>query len=145
MRLAVPLGSTAILIALVSPLAAQRVVIARATPTDVILAVNKRLSAQGFKLEDSTAKQALFLLDRGLISQNRASGVVSVPVVMEFYLRFKPKPEGLEVRAFEEVVGDRKNRTFEFRQPVRSDAEIDTMQRLLETVKAELEMRPATP
>jgi hypothetical protein len=120
--------------------AAQQVIIKGASPSDVVQAIHQRISGQGFRLEDSTQKRALFSLDRGLVSQSSAV-VQSVPVVLELHLRFKLKPEGLQVDADEEVVGARGNRQFEFRKPVRSAAERETMQRLLEAVKADLEAR----
>lgn|SRR5574341_1965498 len=141
MRLFGCVTAIALLIALPSRLTAQRVLIKGATPQDVIREVNERLSGQGFKLEDSSEKRARFGLDRGLVSQTRAPGPMSVPVVLELHLRFKQKDEGLEVHAYEEAVGARDNRMLEFRKPVRSRAELDGMQSLLDDVKKALESR----
>ncbi|MFN2571330.1 MAG: hypothetical protein ABR537_06915 [Gemmatimonadales bacterium] len=123
------------------PLVAQQVIIKDASPSDVVRAINEHISSQGFRLEDSSAKRALFSLDRGLVSQRTNSMVQSVPVVLELQLRFKPKPDGLQVDADEEVVGARGNRQFEFRRRVQGTAERETIQRLLETVKSDLEGR----
>lgn len=129
-----------------SALEAQRVLIKGATPAEVVVAINTRISPQGFRLEDSTQRQALFALDRGLVSQTSGTGLVqAVQVVLELRLRFKQKGDSLQVDASEEAVGARNNRQFEFRKPVRSRAELDAMQTLLEAVKQELETRPSTP
>lgn len=145
MRISACVSAIALLLCLPSLVTAQRVVIKGATPQDVIQEVNKRLSQQGFKLEDSSEKQARFGLDRGLVSQTSARGPMSVPVVVELHLRFKQKDDGLEVNAYEEVVGARDNRQLEFRKPVRSRAELDTMQTLLDEVKKALESRLQAP
>jgi len=142
MRLLNTLPSLLLFVALPTSLAAQQVIIKGASPSDVVQAIHQRISGQGFRLEDSTKKQALFSLDRGLVSQTSGSMVQSVPVVLELRVRFKQKPDGLQVDADEEVVGARGNRQFEFRKPVRTTAERETMQRLLEAVKADLEARP---
>ena len=124
-------------------LAAQRVMITGASPSAVIVAMHKRLSSQGFRLEDSSKKQAQFALDRGMVSQTSGSGLVrSVPVILELHVRFKEKGDSLQVDAYEEAVGDRGNHQFEFRKRVQSPAEVSSMQQLLEAVKAELEASP---
>ena len=135
-----------LLLALSSSLSAQRVTIKGASPSDVVVAIQKRLGAQGFKLADSSKKQALFTLDRGMVSQTAANGMPgSVHVTLEFHLKFKPKADSLQVDASEEVVGQTGSRSFDFRKPVETPAEHDSMQRLLDDVKAELEARPAAP
>lgn len=125
-------------------LAGQKVMIKGATPGDVVRAINNALSGQGFKLEDSTKNEARFGLDRGLVNQNTANGVESVPVVLELHLRFKHKEEGLEVMAYEEVVGSRGRGSMEFRKSVRSREEVAGMQQLLDLIKSDLEA-PRTP
>jgi hypothetical protein len=122
-------------------LAGQKVMIKGATSSDVVRAINTELSTQGFKLEDSTKNEARFGLDRGLLNQNTANGVQSVPVVLELHLRFKQKEEGLEVTAYEEVVGSRGRGSMEFRKPVRSHEEVAGMQQLLDLIKSDLEAR----
>jgi hypothetical protein len=67
---------------------------------------------------------------------------MSVHVTLEFHLRFKPNADSLQVDASEEVVGATGNRSLDFRKPVETPAERDSMQRLLDQVKAELEARP---
>jgi len=127
-----------------SSLSAQRVTIKAASPGDVVVAMQKRLGDQGFKLADSSKKQAMFTLDRGMVSQTAANGMPqSVHVTLEFHLRFKPKTDSLQVDASEEVVGETGTRSMDFRKPVQTPAEHDSMQRVLDDVKAELEARPA--
>ncbi len=129
-----------------SSLSAQRVTIKAASPSDVVVAMQKRLGDQGFKLADSSKKQAMFTLDRGMVSQTAANGMPqSVHVTLEFHLRFKPKTDSLQVDASEEVVGETGTRSMDFRKPVQTPAEHDSMQRVLDDVKAELEARPAAP
>ncbi len=142
MRVLNSFAAIATLLALVAPLTAQQVRIKGATPSDVVRAVNNELSSQGFKLEDSSSHEARFALDRGLVSQNRGSVVRAVPVVVELHLRFRQKADSvLEVNADEEVVGARGQGSMEFRTPVRSNAERQSMQQLLELVKNDLEAR----
>ena len=135
------------LLAFSPSLSAQRVTVKGASPSDVVVAMQKRLSAKGFKLADSSRKQAMFTLDRGMVSQVGATTSMpqSVHVTLEFHMRFKPKADSLQVDASEEVVGETGNRSLDFRKPVQTPAEHDNMQRLLDDVKAELEARPATP
>ena len=114
--------------------------------TDIVVAIQKRLDSQGFKLADSSKKQAMFMLDRGMVSQTSASGMpMSVHVTLELQLRYKQKTDSLQVDASEEVVGETGTRTMDFRKPVQTPAERETMQRLLDEVKAELETRRADP
>ncbi len=81
-----------------------------------------------------------------MVSQTAANGMPgSVHVTLEFHLKFKPKADSLQVDASEEVVGQTGSRSFDFRKPVETPAEHDSMQRLLDDVKAELEARPAAP
>jgi len=127
-------------------LSAQRVTIKGASPTDVVVAIQNRLDSQSFKLADSSKKQALFTLDRGMVSQTAANGMpMSVHVTLELHLRYKQKTDSLQVDASEEVVGETGSRTMDFRKPVQTPAERETMQRLLDEVKAELETRRADP
>ena len=122
-------------------LASQKVLIRGATRADVVREVNDQISSQGFRLEDTTKREARWGLDRGLVNQNAGGNLIqSVPVVLELHLRFKDKPEGLEITADEEVVGARGNR-MEFRKPVHSVQERDNLQRLLDLVKTKLEAR----
>ena len=138
--------AAALLLSLSGPVAAQRVLIKRATPADVVEALKAQLLDQGFKLEEAKGNDALFALDRGMVNQQRGSFVQQVQVVLELHLRFKQKPEegGLEVNAYEEVVGARRS-TFEFRRRVQSREERDAIQQILDQVKADLEARPAPP
>lgn len=121
-------GALVLFAAVPAGLAAQKVVIKGATPSDVVRAVNTELASQGFKLEDSTKSEARFALERGLVNQTTSNGVQSAPVVLELYLRFKQKSDGLEVTAYEEVVGARGQGSMEFRKPVRSRPEVAGMQ-----------------
>lgn len=143
-RLVSPVGVSILSLVFVQALPGQRVTIKGATPGDVVVAIHKRLATQKFELADSSKKNALFTLDRGMVSQTSGSGMVqSVHVTIEFRLRFKAKTDSLQVDASEEVVGETGTRNMEFRRPVKTPAEIDEMQRLLNEVKAELEARPA--
>lgn len=143
--------STAIAITIALVLAApldltgQRVIINGATPQEVIQNIHKRINAQGFRLDDSSEKEAVFVVDRGFAQTTYRLRPYRVPLVLEFQLRFKPTDEGLEVNAYEELVKARGNGTLEWRDPVRSRAERDTMQRLLDEVKKELEARVPAP
>ena len=132
-----------ILLAFTAPavLGGQKVLIKGATRADVVREVDSQIGSQGFRLEDSTKREARWGMDRGLVNQTAAGGVVqSVPVVLELYVRFKDKPDGLEVTADEEVVGARGQR-MEFRKPVQSSQERASMQQLLELVKTNIEAR----
>ena len=141
-----PVGASMLLLFCSSSLFGQRVTIRAVSPSDVVVAMQKRLGDQGFKLADSSKKQAMFTLDRGMVSQTAANGMPqSVHVTLEFHLRFKPKADSLQVDASEEVVGETGTRTMDFRKPVQTPAEHDSMQRVLDDVKAELEARPAAP
>ena len=115
---------------------AQQVVIRSATPAAVVEHLRTQLLPQGFKLESTNNKNALFTLDRGLVAQRGNPAVPVVHVVIELQFRFKQKADGLSVTANEEAVGER-GRPLEFRKPVES--EHDNLQRLLEAVRAELE------
>ena len=76
-----------------------------------------------------------------MVSQRSGSGIQSVPVVIELHVRFKEKGDSLQVDAYEDAVGARDSKTLEFRKRVQSPAEVASMQRLLDDVKAELEAR----
>lgn len=144
MRFFAPIPAASCLVALASPLASQRVLIKGATPTEVTVAIHKRVVSQDFVLEDSSQKQAIFTRDRGLVSQTAANGmVIAVHVVLELHIRYKQKGDSLQVEAREEAVGARENRQFEFRKLIRSREELNTMEVLLQNVKEELETRPA--
>jgi len=68
--------------------------------------------------------------------------VETVARLVELHLRFRQKADSvLEVNADEEVVGARGQGSMEFRTPVRSNAERQSMQQLLELVKNDLEAR----
>jgi hypothetical protein len=125
-----------------SSLHAQRVMIKGASPSDVVVAVQKRLAPQNFQLTDSSKKEALFTLDRGMKSQNTPTGSMQVHVFLEFHLRFKPKNDSLQVDAHEEVFGQSGVHGVEFRKPVETPAEVESIQHLLNDVKTELEARP---
>jgi len=143
MRLFAPIPAALCLVAFSSSLAAQRVLIKGAKPTDVTIAVNNRVGPQGFVLQDSSQKQAIFARDRGLVSQTDTSGrVQAYHVVLELYVRFKQKGDSLQVEAREEAVGSRDKR-LEFRRLIRSREELSTLEALLQNVKEELELRPA--
>lgn len=145
-RLVFPVTASVWFVAFPLALSAQRATIKGASPTDVVVAIQKRLDSQGFKLADSSKKQAVFTLDRGMVSQTAANGMpMSVHVTLELRLRYKPKPDSLQVDASEEVVGETGSRTMDFRKSVQTPAERESMQRLLDEVKAELEARPAAP
>jgi hypothetical protein len=123
---------------------AQKVTIKGATPGDVVRAINNELGPQGFKLEDSSQTAARFSQDHGLVNQRTAMGVQGVPTVLELHLRFKPKNDGLEVTAYEELVTGRvagSQGSTESRQAVRSQKEKEGIQTLLDFVKSDLEAR----
>lgn len=123
---------------------AQKVTIKGASPGDVVRAINNELGPQGFKLADSSQTEARFTQDRGLVNQRTAMGVQGVPTVLELHLRFKPKNDGLEVTAYEELVAGQapgSQTSTESRQAVRSQKEKDGMQTLLDFVKSDLEAR----
>lgn len=121
----------------------QGVVIARATPTDVVEALKTQLLPQGFQFVRGNDKSALFTLDRGMVAQqgNQMVRGAMVHIVLEFTARFKQKKEGLQVTASEEVVGNPRS-SVGFRKPVVSQAERDIMQQLLDAVRVDLEARP---
>ena len=98
--------------------------------------VKTRLAAQGFVLEDSSAKSALFVLDRGLVTQGATAPIPVVHIWIELQLKFKEKGDDLRVMATEEVVGNRKSR-LEFRKPADSDR--PNVQKLLDAVRTDLE------
>ena len=118
---------------------AQQVTIPGATPTAVVDHLKAQLGPQGFVLEDANDKAALFVLDRGLVSQGATAAVPVVHVFIELQLKFQQKRDGLLVRANEEVVGNR-GKPLEFRKPADSDR--PNVQRLLESVKSELTSSP---
>ena len=66
-----------------------------------------------------------------------------VHIVIELRVRYKVKSEGLEVSASEEAVGATGSRSYDFRKPVNSLAELGNLQRLLDKVRVELEARPS--
>ena len=142
-KLVSPVGVSILSLVFVQALPGQRVTIKGATPRDVVVAIEKRLVPQQFQLADSSEKNAMFTLDRGMVSQKGSSMVGSVHVTLELRLRFKAKTDSLQVDASEEVVGESGVRSLEFRRKVTTPAEIDVMQRLLNEVRAELEARPA--
>jgi hypothetical protein len=116
---------------------AQQVLIRGGTPAAVVEHLKTQLLPQGFVLESASNKNALFTLDRGLVAQQGNPTIPVVHVVIEFQVRFKQKPDGLSVTAKEEVVGER-GRPLEFRKP--ADSERGTVQRLLDAVRAEIEV-----
>ena len=124
---------------------AQGVTIARATPADVVEALKAQLLPQGFQFVRANDKSALFALDRGMVAQqgNEMVRGAMVHIVLEFTARFKQKQQGLQVSASEEIVGNPRS-SFQFRKPVVSQAERNTMQQLLDTIRADLEARPTT-
>ena len=115
---------------------AQEVTIHHATPGAVVGQVKTQLAAQGFVLEDSSAKSALFVLDRGLVTQGANAPIPVVHIWIELQFKFKEKGDDLRVMANEEVVGNRKSR-LEFRRPADSDR--PNVQKLLDTVRTSLE------
>ena len=119
---------------------AQEVTIHHATSEAVIGQLKAQLAPQGFVLEDSSAKSALFVLDRGMVTQGATAPVPVVHVWIELQLKFKPKGEDLRVMANEEVVGNRKSR-LEFRKPADSDR--PNVQKLLDAVRTSLETASA--
>jgi hypothetical protein len=123
-------------VALATPSAAQQATIHGATPALVVEHLKTHLSPQGFVLESSSTKSALFTLDRGLVVQQGNPSVPVVHIVIELQLQFKPRADSLIVRAKEEAVGDR-GRPMEFRRPLDSDRQ--NLQRLLDAVRAELD------
>ena len=114
---------------------AQSKVIANATPAAVIERLAAHLVPQGFILERQDETSALFTLDRGLVPQKYAGG--SLPIVVELAVECKPVKKGLQVRLIEDVVAYR-GQAKESRNRVRSDAELTTMERLLDHVQADL-------
>ena len=115
---------------------AQEVTIHHASSGAVVRQVKTRLAAQGFVLEDSSAKSALFVLDRGLVTQGATAPIPVVHIWIELQLKFKEKGDDLRVMATEEVVGNRKSR-LEFRKPADSDR--PNVQKLLDAVRTDLE------
>lgn len=115
---------------------AQEVTIHGATPATVVGQANTQLAPQGFVLEDSSAKSALFVLDRGLVTQGANAPIPVVHIWIELQFRFREKGNALRVTASEEVVGNRKN-SLEFRKPADSDR--PNVQRLLDTIRTNLE------
>jgi len=99
-----------------------------------------RLLPQGFVLESANAKNALFTLDRGLVSQRGNSQVPVAHIVIELQVRFKQKKEGLSVALNEDVVGER-GRPLEFRRPAVSER--GQLQQLLDAIRAELQAAPS--
>ncbi len=124
---------------------AQGVMVARATAEEVVVDLKSKLLPQGFQLQRSDAKSALFTLDRGMVAQEGSQYVrgTLVHIVIELTARFKQKQDSLQVTASEVVVGNPRA-SMGFRKPVQTHAELDNMQRLLETVKADLEARKPT-
>ena len=123
-------------------LVAQKVTIKGATPADVVRAINNELGPQGFRLDDSSQTAARFSIDKGLVNQRTSQGVQGVPTRLELHLRFKPKDDGLEVSAFEELVRGQvqgQSGSAESRESVRSQKEREGMQQLLDFVKSDLE------
>ncbi len=139
-RSAVPI---LVLLSLPQWVVAQGVTIARATPADVVEALKIQLLPQGFQFVSASDKNALFALDRGMVAQQGTEMVrgAMVHIVLEFTARFKQKKEGLQVTASEEVVGNPRS-SLQFRKPVVSQAERNSMQQLLDTIRADLEARP---
>jgi hypothetical protein len=107
-----------------------------ATPEAVVGQANTQLAKQGFVLEDSSAKSALFVLDRGLVTQGANAPIPVVHIWIELQFRFREKGNDLRVDANEEVVGNRKSR-LEFRKPADSDR--PNVQRLLDAIRTSLE------
>lgn len=131
----------ALLVVLFVPaLASQEVTIPNATPSVVVEHLKAQLTPQGFVLESASNKEALFVLDRGLVNQGATATIPVVHVFIELQLRFQQKIEGLQVRAKEEVVGNR-GKPLEFRKPADSDR--PNVQRLLDSVRGELMASPS--
>jgi hypothetical protein len=119
---------------------AQQVLIPGASPDTVMEHLKARLLPQGFVLESANAKNALFTLDRGLVSQRGNSQVPVAHIVIELQVRFKQKKEGLSVALNEDVVGER-GRPLEFRRPAVSER--GQLQQLLDAIRAELQAAPS--
>ena len=117
-----------------------QVIIRNATPAAVVEILKTELVPQGFKFLSADEKSSLFILDRGVVVQERGRGTTHVILELRFW--FKPRPEGLEVRSGEEVT-DALYRTA--RKTVRSPAELNNLQRLLDQIRSDLEARPARP
>ena len=135
-----------LLFALPQPADAQGVVIAGATPQDVVEALKAELVPQGFQLIKANDKSALFALDRGMVAQqgNQMVRGALVHIILEFTVRFKQKEQGLQVTASEEVVGNPRS-SAQFRKPVESQGERDNMQHILDMIRANLEARKPRP
>lgn len=120
---------------------AQGVVIPGATPAAVVTALKAQLLPQGFQFVRGDDKGALFALDRGIVQQ-QDQRVGAAHIVLEFSVRFKQKDDGLQVTAREEVVGNPRS-SVQFRKPVESQAERNSMQRLLDAVRADIDAHGA--
>ena len=123
-----------------TPVASQGVVIAGGTPSAVVDGLKAQLLPQGFQLVSANDKSALFALDRGMVQQqgNQMVRGALIHIVLEFTARFKQKDQGLQVTASEEVVGNPGSR-LQFRKPVESYEERQSMQQLLDAIKTDLE------
>jgi hypothetical protein len=117
---------------------AQSVVIRHGTPGAVVEVLKKDLLPQGFKFASGDEKAALFTLDRGVVIQERGAGTAHV--ILELRVRFKPQVQDLEVTATEEVL----DVLLRSRRAVRSQAELNNLQRLLDSIRIDLESRPAS-
>ncbi len=127
-----------------SSVASQGVVITGGTPSAVVEGLKAQLLPQGFQLVSANDKSVLFALDRGMVQQqgNQMVRGALVHIVLEFTARFKQKDQGLQVTASEEVVGNPRSR-LQFRKPVESYEERQSMQKLLDAIKADLEAHPS--
>ena len=78
-----------------SKASAQKVTIHGAKPDQVVDHLKARLVPQGFVLESADNKNALFVLDRGMVSQ-RNSAVPVAHIFIELQVRFKQKADALQ-------------------------------------------------
>src|SRR5712692_189356 len=117
---------------------AQSVVIRGGAPAAVVDLLRADLQLQGFKFVSADEKGALLTLDRGVVVQEGGRGTSHV--ILELRVEFKTKPQGLEVTAYEEVT----DVLFpSSRKTVRSLAERNNLQRLLDSIRTALEAKSA--
>src|SRR2546426_6315443 len=128
---------TLLFLHLSKPAVAQRVLIRHAARAAVVDVLKTYLLPQAFKFESADDKAALFSLDRGIVVQQGGHGTSHV--MLELRVRFKPESQDLEVTAWEEVFDVGFPTT---RRTVRSRAELDNLQHLLDKVKDDLEAHP---
>ena len=115
---------------------AQAVDIPKGDPAAVVAVLKTQLATQGFTLDHSSKKEAVFSLDRGNVVQNNGM-VVHVHLEMRTLFKQNKTADTLHVMASEEAVGQA-TQGMDFRKPIDSPADVAKLQNLLDYVKTQV-------